>query len=85
MDHLGINKKISLSDKFVDTSGRYDLRDLINPKKDIKNDPFFKPVSYTQVFSTRHGFLANLSILDLLFNTGPEAINILKKSFVEKA
>lgn len=31
-------------------------------------------VSYYQVFQRRHGFLPDLSILDLLFNMGPEAI-----------
>ena len=32
----------------------------------------FKP--YYQVFAAKHGFLENLSILDLLFNMGPEAV-----------
>ena len=84
IDYLGINKKIILSEKFINSASKPDLRDLISPKKDIKKDPYFKPVSYTQVFSTRHGFIENLSILDLIFNTGPESINILKKSFTDK-
>jgi hypothetical protein len=35
------------------------------------------PLPYYQVFSQRHGFLPNLSILDLLLNMGPEAIYFL--------
>lgn len=42
-----------------------DLRILTNGKKDTSN---FEP--YTQVFEEKHGFLNNLSILDLLFNEG---------------
>lgn len=30
--------------------------------------------TYYQVFAHRHGFLPDLSILDLLFNEGPEAV-----------
>ena len=36
-------------------------------------------IIYPQVFEDRIGFQPNLSILDLLFNTGPEALNILKQ------
>jgi hypothetical protein len=32
---------------------------------------------YYQVFSDRHGFVSNLSIVDLLFNEGPNSINNL--------
>ena len=35
--------------------------------------------SYTQVFGDKHGFLNNLSILDLLFNEGRYALDYLKK------
>ncbi len=33
---------------------------------------------YTQVFGDKHGYLNNLSILDLLFNEGPNALNYLE-------
>jgi len=33
--------------------------------------------SYTQVFEAKSGFLPNLSIIDLLFNLGPEALEYL--------
>ena len=32
---------------------------------------------YNQVFEVRHGFISNLSVLDLLFNVGPDALEIL--------
>jgi hypothetical protein len=35
-------------------------------------------VPYTQVFSNKYGFTPNLSILDLLFNKGPESMRILQ-------
>jgi len=35
------------------------------------------PRPYYQVFAYKHGFLPNLSIVDLLFNMGPEAVLFL--------
>jgi hypothetical protein len=51
-----------------------DFRKLADGKKDIS---IFEP--YTQVFGDKHGFLNNLSILDLLFNEGRFALNYLKE------
>ncbi len=34
----------------------------------------YQPRPYYQVFAMKHGFLPNLSVLDLLFNTGNEAL-----------
>ena len=34
---------------------------------------------YSQVFANKHGYLDNLSILDLLFNLGPESVDYLMK------
>ena len=50
-----------------------DFRDVINAKHP-QPDADFKPKEYWQVFQHKHGFLPNLSILDLLFNMGPESI-----------
>jgi hypothetical protein len=54
-----------------------DLRELIHPKRSYENDPGFAVIKYNQVFSEVHGFIPNLSILDLIFNMGPESGRIL--------
>ncbi|RZJ72338.1 MAG: hypothetical protein EOO45_11075 [Flavobacterium sp.] len=58
---------------FHDVSGVQDYRYLVNGKKDTAQ---FEP--YTQVFGEKHGFINNLSILDLLFNEGRYAMEYLK-------
>jgi hypothetical protein len=50
-----------------------DFRNLVNGKKDTSSFD-----SYTQVFGDKHGFINNLSILDLLFNEGRFALEYLK-------
>ena len=50
-----------------------DFRQVIDAKHPLA-DPDFQPREYWQVFARKHGFLPNLSILDLLFCMGPEAI-----------
>ncbi|KAA6317755.1 hypothetical protein EZS27_032140 [termite gut metagenome] len=53
----------------------YDFREVIHPKKDFRvEDPEFVLHPYYQVFETHHGFIPNLSIIDLLFNMGPESL-----------
>lgn len=49
-----------------------DYRDKLHPKKTSLLD---KPIPYFQLFQDKHGFLADLSIIDLLFNQGPDAKN----------
>ncbi len=53
--------------------GIADFRDSIHPKHPLPNADF-TPRPYYQVYQQRHGFLPNLSILDLLLNMGPESI-----------
>ena len=50
-----------------------DFRHSINPKKETE----FNQKPYFQVFDDRKGFQKNLSIVDLLFNQGPNSINYL--------
>ena len=53
-----------------------DFREVIHPKHP-QPDADFTAKPYYQVYRQRHGFLPNLSILDLLFNMGPESIYYL--------
>ena len=57
----------------VDSNTILNFRTLADGKKD---DSKFE--TYTQVFEEKHGFLNNLSILDLLFNEGRYALDYLK-------
>jgi hypothetical protein len=50
-----------------------DYRDAIRPKHPLLDDSF-TPRPYYQVYQQKFGFLPNLSILDLLFNMGNEAV-----------
>ena len=61
-------------------SSKADYRELIHPKHDPSSDPTFCPVPYYQVFAGRFGFRPNLSIVDLLFNMGPESLLVLQQS-----
>ncbi|MDR2221298.1 MAG: WbqC family protein [Flavobacteriaceae bacterium] len=55
-----------------------DLRSLANGKKDTNEFS-----EYVQVFDDKHGFINNLSILDLLFNEGRHAVDYLKNQVVK--
>jgi hypothetical protein len=50
-----------------------DFRNVIDPKHP-QEDKDFEPREYYQVYKEKHGFMPNLSILDLLFNEGNETI-----------
>ncbi len=64
-----------MSDDEVKNNGFEDFRFLINKKASIAA----QLPKYPQVFEDKFGFSQNLSILDLLFNLGPESLVYLKK------
>lgn len=57
------------------------MRESFSPKNKSENNSFFHPVKYTQVFSDRYQFISNLSILDLLFNEGPNSSSLLEQGW----
>ncbi len=76
-----IPAKIALSKEYLTQFPDY--RNGIHPKKKFQViDNRFCAKPYTQVFSSKFPFQENLSALDLLFNEGPNAINILRESIL---
>ena len=58
----------------IEPSNCLDLRHLANARKEKEHQ--FEP--YTQVFSNKHGYINNLSILDLLCNEGTNTVPYLQ-------
>lgn len=80
---LEVAQKINFTDSFrLKNEKMIDFRNSIHPKKRmIKPDKEFEAKPYNQVFSEKHGFKKNLSIIDLIFNEGPLSKRILYQSF----
>lgn len=75
---LDIQPKVCFTDSWIDSdssenSAYADFREGIRPKHPMP-DPDFEAKPYYQVYQQKHGFLPNLSVLDLLMNMGPEGI-----------
>uniref|UniRef100_UPI0032175D90 WbqC family protein n=1 Tax=uncultured Draconibacterium sp. TaxID=1573823 RepID=UPI0032175D90 len=82
-DFLNLKNTAQLTNDFEKIpAGTLNLRDVISPKNKTIPDSSFQPEEYTQVFTEKFGFLPNLSILDLLFNEGPNADTILDNSLL---
>lgn len=79
---LDLHPNLITTDCYLDSIpvGVLDLREIIRPKIPYEVDPSFSPVPYYQVFNSKTGFLPNLSMVDLLFNMGPESRLILRDS-----
>lgn len=82
LDKTGIRADIRFTEEFTPAGpGIYgeDLREAIHPKRGntiLEDLALKKP--YFQVFARKYGFIPNLSIMDLVFNEGPDAILYLK-------
>tara|TARA_X000001036_G_scaffold437065_1_gene481567 strand:+ start:1192 stop:1797 length:606 start_codon:yes stop_codon:yes gene_type:complete len=73
---LKINLEYVFTKKYEDNySNKLDYR-----KNCKKIDSKYKINKYTQVFESKHGYIENLSVLDLIFNEGPNAVNFLNTS-----
>lgn len=75
MDALQLEIPTKKSTEYFKEPKVLDLRSLAEDKPKIT----YNLERYIQVFSENHGFISNLSILDLLFMEGPNALNYLEK------
>ena len=71
---LDLNLNFKISNEYIEkTNDIIDLRDLSNARKEKKIDT----PKYIQVFESKHGYINNLSILDLIFSEGPNSASII--------
>ncbi|WP_372754741.1 WbqC family protein [Labilibaculum sp.] len=80
---LEVEPNIQFSADFIDFGNPSfdDYREIIHPKPQKSGtDNLFTPDKYTQVFGDKYGFIANLSILDLIFNLGPDSLTYLESN-----
>ncbi len=71
---MKLDLAISFTDEYQpDLPPERDFRKSIHPKQEYN----FQQKTYFQVFDDRKGFLKNLSIVDLLFNQGPNTLAYL--------
>ena len=79
---LGLERGVEfLSARDVDAAAVSDLRNMAEPKV-FASMHGVGELTYYQVFAQRNGFIPSLSIVDLLFNTGPEGLLLLRDSAV---
>ncbi len=68
---IGLKSEFEVTQDFkVQWDDCLDLREAIHPKRESSYEA--KP--YWQVFKEKYGFVPGLSVMDLLFNEGPESI-----------
>ena len=71
---LDLDLDYKISNEYVEkTNDIIDLRDLSNARKEKKIDT----PKYIQVFESKHGYINNLSILDLIFSEGPNSVSLI--------
>lgn len=72
---IGLQTAILRSKVYEKQTQLKDMRHLANCKK----EPRYNFDTYHQVFESNHGHIGNLSVLDLLFNEGPNTLQYLEK------
>lgn len=78
LELLKLKRNYSFTTAYVKhPENKTDFRDLFSQKDPAKGDITFQSIPYMQVFESKHGFIPNLSIVDLLFNTGTRALNYI--------
>ena len=79
MQLLRLDREIRTTTTFTPYTSD-DTRLLIHPKHSRREDyPFRLKTPYYQVFEDKFGFVPNLSVIDLLFNEGPQAATYLRQ------
>lgn len=76
---LELEVEINCTEEYMKNPEQRDLRRMV----EAKNEPNYKLEPYTQVFQSTHGYLPNLSVLDLLFNEGPNTADYLIRQKLE--
>ncbi len=74
---IGISNEIQPTTNYEPSKPHLDLRGYIHPKK---NAPSEAVLTYNQHFGNE--FVGSLSILDLLFNEGPQSLSLLKQQVI---
>ena len=79
---IGFQPEVEYSTQYTEPAeGIRDLRETLHPKRPIGQAlPEFRNIPYWQICGERQPFLPNMSILDLLFNMGPESLLVLRDS-----
>ena len=71
---LDLDLDYKISSEYVEkTNDIIDLRDLSNARK----QKTIETPKYIQVFESKHGYLNNLSIIDLIFSEGPNSVSLI--------
>ncbi len=82
MECIDIDTKLTYTEEYYFAKeDDFDTRELILPKNRVTTDIHFESTPYRQLFNINNKFVENLSILDLLFNKGPESLLVLRDSY----
>jgi len=72
IDKIGLTCELKISENETEVNPQ--ISEILNPK----SNSHFQTQPYIQTFVERFGFQNNLSVLDLLFNEGPNSICVLQ-------